>query len=284
MQLGEGHDLGEPGHRAVGIGQFAQDAVGRQPRKAHEIHAGFGVPGALAHAAGSRAQGEHVAGVVQVAGDGIVGDGCADGLHAVGGGDAGGDALGGLNGNGEGRAVLACVVCDHLRQVELADLVFRQAEADDAAAFADEQGHLLVGDGGGGEDDVAFVFSVLVVHDKDAPAFADGGDGGFYALIAGGGELMLAHGALQRVGCAASGRQTGAPRHNAAARELCMLRLSRRVNAPAVHFSFIRTVTVGSGFPPDLLTPPRGGRSRALPESGNTAGGDFHPALRIAGV
>ena len=119
---------------------------------------------------------------------------------------------------------------------------------------------------------------------KDAPAFADGGDGGFYALIAGGGELMLAHGALQRVGCAASGRQTGAPRHNAAARELCMLRLSRRVNAPAVHFSFIRTVTVGSGFPPDLLTPPRGGRSRALPESGNTAGGDFHPALRIAGV
>ena len=57
-----------------------------------------------------------------------------------------------------------------------------------------------------------------------------------------------------------------------------MLRLSRRVNAPAVHFSFIRTVTVGSGFPPDLLTPPRGGRSRALPESGNTAGGDFHPA------
>lgn len=59
-----------------------------------------------------------------------------------------------------------------------------------------------------------------------------------------------------------------------------MLRLSRRVNAPAVHFSFIRTVTVGSGFPPDLLTPPRGGRSRALPESGNTAGGDFHPALK----
>lgn len=61
-----------------------------------------------------------------------------------------------------------------------------------------------------------------------------------------------------------------------------MLRLSRRVNAPAVHFSFIRTVTVGSGFPPDLLTPPRGGRSRALPESGNTAGGDFHPALKTS--
>ena len=171
-----------------------------------------------------------------------------------------------------------------MRQFELANLVFRQAEADDAAAFADKQGHLLVGDGDGGEDDVAFIFAILIVHDKDAPAFADGGDGGFHAFIGGGGELMLAHDALQCVGCAASGRQTGAPRRNAAARELCKLRLSRRTDAPAVHFSFIRTVTVGSGFPPDLLTPPRGGRSRALPESGNTAGGDFHPALRIAGV
>ena len=100
------------------------------------------------------------------------------------------------------------------------------------------------------------------------PAFADGGDGGFHAFIGGGGELLLAHDALQCVGCAASGRQTGAPRRNAAARELCMLRLSRRMDAPAVHFSFIRTVTVGSGFSPDLLTAPHGGRSRALPESG----------------
>ena len=61
-----------------------------------------------------------------------------------------------------------------------------------------------------------------------------------------------------------------------------MLRLSRRVNAPAVHFSFIRTVTVGSGFPPDLPDPSDAERSRALPESGNTAGGDFHPALKTS--
>jgi hypothetical protein len=35
--------------------------------------------------------------------------------------------------------------------------------------------------------------------------------------------------------------------------------------------------TVGSGVSPDLLTPPEGGRSRAV-----TAGGEFHPALRTA--
>ena len=87
-----------------------------------------------------------MSGVVQVAGDGTVGDGGTDGLHAVGGGNAGGDAFGGLNGNGEGRAVPAGVVCHHLRQFELANLVFRQAEADDAA----------------------FIFAILIVHDKDA--------------------------------------------------------------------------------------------------------------------
>jgi len=44
-------------------------------------------------------------------------------------------------------------------------------------------------------------------------------------------------------------------------------------------FSFIRTFTVGSGLAPDLLTSPRGERSRASRHGRDTAGGDFHPAL-----
>lgn len=50
--------------------------------------------------------------------------------------------------------------------------------------------------------------------------------------------------------------------------------------------SFIRTVTVGPGISPGLLTPlhdgagARGLSGAAWPR-GNTAGGDFHPALRI---
>lgn len=42
-------------------------------------------------------------------------------------------------------------------------------------------------------------------------------------------------------------------------------------------FSPIRTMTVGPGISPDLLTHPEGWRSRAI-----TAGGEFHPALRMA--
>lgn len=51
-----------------------------------------------------------------------------------------------------------------------------------------------------------------------------------------------------------------------------------------VALSFIRTVTVGPGISPDLLTPlrmARCGRSRACATfAAITAGGEFHPALR----
>lgn len=47
---------------------------------------------------------------------------------------------------------------------------------------------------------------------------------------------------------------------------------------PCTQFSTIRTMTVGPGITPDLLTHSDEWRSRAI-----TAGGDFHPALRSQG-
>src|SRR3954453_4797666 len=49
-------------------------------------------------------------------------------------------------------------------------------------------------------------------------------------------------------------------------------------------FSFIRTLTVGFGITPNLLTLPRGVRKAlaGLGLSTLTAGGDFHPALRTS--
>jgi hypothetical protein len=47
-------------------------------------------------------------------------------------------------------------------------------------------------------------------------------------------------------------------------------------------FSPFRTLTVGSGISPDLLDPAATQQALAgSPEDGITAGGDFHPALRI---
>jgi hypothetical protein len=51
----------------------------------------------------------------------------------------------------------------------------------------------------------------------------------------------------------------------------------------AASFSFIRTVTVGPGIAPGLLTSPTRGSARGLSgRSRITAGGDFHPALRTS--
>jgi hypothetical protein len=67
---------------------------------------------------------------------------------------------------------------------------------------------------------------------------------------------------------------------------------SRHVGAHAITsrerrkpFSFIRTVTVGFGVAPNLLTLPPRQEKKALAGLGVaalTAGGDFHPALRTS--
>ena len=62
-----------------------------------------------------------------------------------------------------------------------------------------------------------------------------------------------------------------------------MIRVKRRKP-----FSFIRTLTVGLGFAPNLLTLPpkeisrRGKALAGLGVAALTAGGDFHPALRTS--
>jgi hypothetical protein len=64
-------------------------------------------------------------------------------------------------------------------------------------------------------------------------------------------------------------------------------RAKARTSAGPIAISFIRTVTVGPGFAPGLLTPavqaPPG--ARGLPRrSADTAGGEFRPALRTLPV
>jgi len=49
-------------------------------------------------------------------------------------------------------------------------------------------------------------------------------------------------------------------------------------------FSPIRTFTVGPGLSPDLLTLPVAGARGLFQSPENTAGGEFHPALRINGL
>lgn len=60
------------------------------------------------------------------------------------------------------------------RRSRALDFFLGQTQADDATALADEHGHLGRGQALGGEDEVAFVFTIFVIGDKHSPALAQG--------------------------------------------------------------------------------------------------------------
>ena len=83
-------------------------------------------------------------------------------------GHTGADAFGSLYGNREGGALRTGIFENHLREIERPGFVFGNAQANYAGAFTNECSHLLVGEGVCGETQVAFIFSVIIIHDKDA--------------------------------------------------------------------------------------------------------------------
>ncbi len=66
----------------------------------------------------------------------------------------------------------AFVVDGHRRQLECANLVVGQAQANDAAAFADQQGHGFDGKTLGGNDQIGFVLAVVIVLQDHGAAIA----------------------------------------------------------------------------------------------------------------
>ena len=183
MQFGEAFDIVAAHHGAVRVHQLAQHGGRVQARHARQVDGAFRVAAALEHATGRGAQGEDVAGAHQVGGLGVRRDGGADGGNPVGGRHARRDAVARLDGDGERRTVAAAVVGRHGRQFQRADDVRRQAQADDAAAFADQQSHGFVREFLGRQDQVGFVFTVEIVEQDDGNAGAHGGQGGLDATF-----------------------------------------------------------------------------------------------------
>jgi hypothetical protein len=95
----------EPRHRTVLVEDLADDAAGVQAREGGEVDRGFGMAGALEHAAGAGEQREDVAGLHERFRLGLRVGEDRDGLRAVVGGDAGGDPFGGVDGHREGGAL-----------------------------------------------------------------------------------------------------------------------------------------------------------------------------------
>lgn len=88
-----------------------------------------------------------------------------------------------VDSDGEGRAERGVVLRYHGIEAQALGLFQRQGGADDAAAMADDEGHLLGGEMTRGDDQVAFVLAVVVVDHHHDLATGKGLDGGLNLLM-----------------------------------------------------------------------------------------------------
>ena len=108
-----------------------------------------------------------MAGLNDVIGRCLLGDGNLNGFGPVGCGDARGDPFGRFNRDGEGGAIDGAVIACHLGQAELLAAGLGQGQANQATAVF---GHEIDGFGRdvlGGHDEVAFVFAVFFIDQDD---------------------------------------------------------------------------------------------------------------------
>ena len=82
-----------------------------------------------------------------------------------------------VDGDGEGRRERRVVFGDHGREMQTARVLERERRADDPARMADDEGHFLGRAERGGDDEVAFVFAIVIVGDDDDLASRHGLDG-----------------------------------------------------------------------------------------------------------
>ena len=172
VELGELHQIRQPGHGAVVVHDLADHAGRVHPRHARQIDRRFRVSRPDQHAAVAGDQREDVAGGRDVVGAHGRVDRDLDGAGAVGGGDAGGDTLARFDRHGEGGLVARRVLLGHQRQPKLLDPLAGHGEADQAAAEARHEIDRFGCGALGRNDQIALVLPVLVVDQDEHAALA----------------------------------------------------------------------------------------------------------------
>ena len=175
--VGEGLDLRPDHHRAVVIGEFADDGDRRQAGELAEVDRGLGMAGAHEHAAILGDERKHVAGADEIARAHVAIGERAHGVRALLGRNAGRQPVADVDRDGEGGAERRVVDRHHRSEVQPPRVLAGQRHADDAAAIADDEGHLLGGAKRSGDDQVALVLAIVVVGDGDDLAASESLDG-----------------------------------------------------------------------------------------------------------
>ena len=175
--------LRQTGHRAVLVHDFDQRACGLQSGQTGQVDSGLGVSRAAQHAFVPRAQGIDMSRTAQV------GRLCrrvgqrTDGRGAVVDRDARSAVVAQqVDRYGEGRAEQRGVVFLHHIETQFGAAFLRQGCAQHAAAFFEHEVYDFGGDLLRRDDEVAFVLSVLVVHDDNGFADAEVFDDLLYTI------------------------------------------------------------------------------------------------------
>ena len=170
-------------HGAVVVDDFDEGACGLQACEAGQVDGGLGVAGADEDAAVAGAQGVDMAGAAQLGGlGGGVGQG-ADGAGAVVHAHARRAAVFEVvDRDGERRAQHRCVVVHLHVELQLVAALLGQRGAEHTAAILEHEVHVFGRDFLGGDDEVALVLAVLVVHHNHKLAIPDVLDGFLYRV------------------------------------------------------------------------------------------------------
>ena len=174
MLFAEFGDLVAAHHGAIIIGQFADHADRRQPCELAQINRGLRVARTHQHAAIFRNQREDVAGADEIIRAHIAIGERADRVGALLGRNAGGEAVFNVNRYRESGAKRGIVRGDH--RVEVQPLSFRRGErrTNNAAAITDDEGHLFRRAMRGRDDEIAFVFTIIIIGDNHERALGEG--------------------------------------------------------------------------------------------------------------
>ena len=167
------HQVGEAGHGAVVVHDFAADASRLEPGETREIDGCFRVAAALQDAAWLGLEREDVARLNEVLRSGIGIDQHADDSGAVGGTDTGGDAVGGIDGDGEGGFLALAVLQDHALKAELLSPLVGNGGTNEPTRMHHHEVNGFGGDFFGGHDEITLIFPARVIGDNDHLTLAD---------------------------------------------------------------------------------------------------------------
>ncbi len=154
-------------HRTVLVHQFRDHADGRQVDKAAQIDGSLGMARTHQHTTFLGNQRKDVAGPYEIAGPGIwIGKGPA-GRCALFCGYSGCRVMAVIDRHRKGGGMRCVVFGHHRRKVQPLGVGKGHRCADNAGGVADDERHFLGGAVNGGDDQVALVFSVIVIGDDN---------------------------------------------------------------------------------------------------------------------